>query len=258
MLAIAGHDPSGAAGVQADIETISACGARCATLITVLTAQNTSRFAAVRPQRAEDLREQAQLLQADMEFAACKVGLLGNAAIANIVADVLAAQRHVPIVLDPVLRTGTGVDVADRPLLEVLEARLIAMCTIITPNHAEALALTGCVGSREAAQHLLETGVHAVLITGADDDTPAVINTLYRRAAQPVSFEFPRLPGVYHGSGCTLSASLAAFLALGMDLHDAVQRAQEFTWKSLRAGRKIGRGQLHPDRFAAIFPDRKS
>ncbi len=251
VLIIAGHDPSGAAGVQADIETMLACGARCASLITATTTQNTTRFDGMHVQNTKDFAAQADLLLADMQFAACKIGLLGSAGIAQAVINLLPRLGAIPIVLDPILRTGTGAAVADTPLLEVIRDGLLPLCTVTTPNLVEARLLTGRETGPEAASRLLQLGAENVLMTGADEDTPGVVNNLYQRDGTHTRFEYQRLAGVYHGSGCTLSSSLAALLARDMELVEAARQAQEFTWAALANGSRLGRGQLHPNRLLA-------
>ena len=251
VLIIAGHDPSGAAGIQADIETMFACGVRCASLLTATTTQDTVHFVSLQPQRVEDFAAQAELLLADMRFSACKIGLLGNSDIAECVGSLIPRLAGIPVVLDPILRTGTGTVVTDAALFEAIRDRLLPMCTVITPNTAEARHLSGCETDSEAAQRLLALGAKNVLITGADEDTPSVLNTLYNCHGTQKQYEYRRLDGVFHGTGCTLSASFAAYLAHGFDMEEAARRAQEFTWSTLAAGGRVGRGQLHPDRMQA-------
>jgi hydroxymethylpyrimidine/phosphomethylpyrimidine kinase len=250
VLAISGHDPTGAAGVQADIEAVAHCGARCATLITATTAQNTVAFDAVFPQPLAELRRAANLLLADMKFAACKIGLVGSPAIAEFIADLLGKIGPVPVVLDPVLRAGTGTPVADPSIIEVYRKRLFRLCTVVTPNCAEARALGGCEDAGEAARSIVAMGAEHVLVTGADEPTPQVVNTLHSEGGVAVRYEFDRIPGQFHGSGCTLSAALAALLARDRDVPSAVRLAQEYTHGALRRGYALGRGQLHPDRIA--------
>lgn len=251
VLVIAGHDPSGAAGIHADIESIQACGANSATLITATTTQDTGRFAELHPQDAEIFAGQARLLCADQCFSACKIGLLGNLQIAGVVTTLLSQLGNIPVVLDPILRTGSGAAVAGEGLVSILGNELAALATILTPNVAEARQLTGATDIADAADLLLRRGAQAVLVTGADEETPTVINTLWRPGAEPMSFEYPRLAGTFHGSGCTLSASLAAYLAQGHDIPGSARRALDYTWLALSLGWQWGQGQLHPDRVAA-------
>jgi hydroxymethylpyrimidine/phosphomethylpyrimidine kinase len=250
VLAISGHDPTGAAGVQADIEAVAHCGARCSTLITATTAQNTETFEAVFPQPLANLRHAADLLLADIRFAACKIGLVGSPAIAEFIADLLGEIGPLPVVLDPVLRAGTGAPVADSPTVEIYRKRLFRLCTVVTPNCAEARTLGGCEDAAEAARRILAMGAAHVLVTGADEPTPRVVNTLHSADGVAVRHEFERIPGQFHGSGCTLSAALAALLARGLEVRGAARLAQEYTHGALLRGYALGRGQLHPDRNA--------
>jgi len=251
VLIIAGHDPSGAAGIQADIESMMACGVGSASLLTATTTQDTTRFVSLHPQRVADFAAQAELLLADMRFSACKIGLLGDPGIAECVCSLIPQLGEIPVVLDPILRTGTGAAVADTRLIDCIRNHLLPLSTVVTPNLGEARLLSGRQSSADAAQKLLTLGAKNVLITGADEDTPGVINTLYQRDGSQTEYEYRRLAGIYHGSGCTLSASLAACLALEFRIGDAARRAQDFTWSALSAGGRIGRGQLHPDRIRA-------
>lgn len=251
VLAIGGHDPSGAAGIQADIESVGQCGAHCVTLLTATTAQNTQEFAAVYPQPVEVLRHAARLLLADLRPAACKIGLLGSIEAARFVGELLPQLGPLPLVIDPVLRSGSGTDLADEALLESYRACLLGRASVITPNAAEVRMLGRSADSAEAAQNLIALGAGAVLVTGADEATPGVVNVLYCADGVSTRFEYRRLPGTYHGSGCTLAAALAALLARGRGLLEAVRLAQDYTHTALSAGRRLGRGQIHPDRLAA-------
>jgi hydroxymethylpyrimidine/phosphomethylpyrimidine kinase len=248
VLAISGHDPTGAAGVQADIEAVAQCGARCASLVTALTAQNTATFDAIFPQPIAVLRQAADVLLADMRFSACKIGLVGSPAIANFIADLLARMEPLPIVVDPVLRAGAGTRLADDETVEIYRQRLLPFCTVLTPNCAEARALAGCEDTAEAARRLCELGAANVLVTGADEATPGVVNILYASSGNTIRYEYDRIPGRFHGSGCTLSAALTAFLARGIEVEPAARLAQDYTHDALCRGRALGRGQLHPDR----------
>jgi hydroxymethylpyrimidine/phosphomethylpyrimidine kinase len=249
VLAISGHDPTGAAGVQADIEAIAQCGGRCASLITAMTAQNTASFDAIFPRPVAELRRAADLLLSDMHLSACKVGLLGSSEVADFTADLLHELQPVPVVVDPVLRAGTGPRVANERIAHIYRQRLLPRCTVLTPNCEEARALGNCADTVDAAHRLLEMGAANVLVTGADEATSRVVNVLYRGAGSAIRYEFDRIAGKFHGSGCTLSAALAAFLARGLELESAVRLAQEYTHETLRHGHAFGHAQLHPDRI---------
>jgi len=252
ILVIGGHDPTGAAGIQADIESIAAGGCHPITLITSLTAQNTTIFTEHYPQALEAFRRQAEILLHDITPAACKIGLIGSAHLVAGIADVLESIAPLPVVLDPVLAAGTGTTVAEPQTVALLSERLLPHTTVLTPNHAELRGLSGMADPERGARVLLDRGCRHVLLTGADEAGPRVTNTLFSAREQPVVTHWERLPGTYHGSGCTLAAALAACIARGLDIPAAVDRAQRYTYDSLRHGTLIGHGQLHPDRFHAV------
>jgi len=250
VLVFAGHDPSGGAGIQADIESIIANGCRCVSVITALTAQNTARFNQFYPQKKSRFREQAELILADISVHACKIGLIGSIKLTQEICNILDSLTDgIPVVLDPVLVTGTGKSIADNPLIIALKKYLFRYTTVLTPNTVEARLLTGQDDIYKAAEKLLKWGCRSVLITGADEKTSKVKNILFGQNFATVHYDWERLPGVYHGSGCTLSSSIAAQLALGSDIITAVNNAQEFTWQSLKHGYQVGSKQKHPNRF---------
>ncbi len=248
VLVFAGHDPSGGAGIQADIESIGAAGCHALPVITALTTQNTRTFAGLIPQDPASVEKQTELLKQDFQIDACKIGMLGNARLIEPIAVVLSDLK-IPAVFDPVLITGTGDPVADNTMQSLMVDELLPLCRIITPNGPETRTLAGIQETAGAADKLLNYGCDAVLVTGADEDTAMVTNRLYRKNRTVLSYTWERLAGVYHGSGCTLSASIAARLAHGSDLETAVNNAQKYTWHTLKHGQRLGRGALQPDRF---------
>ncbi len=248
VLACSGHDPSGAAGIQADIETLASGGCRCVSLITSLTAQNTSEFRSVTPQTPALFREQLELLTQDVTVNACKIGLIGSIELVEVIADYLETTNF-PVVLDPVLGSGTGTALVPPGLVEMMTARLFPHVTVITPNLEEALRLTGRKEINSALHALLDLGCETALITTADRADEQVINTWMSETRALHSYRWDKLPGTYHGSGCTLSACLAGRLALGDPVRVAVEHAQEYTWQALRHAQRVGTAQLHPERF---------
>jgi hydroxymethylpyrimidine/phosphomethylpyrimidine kinase len=249
VLVMGGHDPTGAAGIQADIESIMVAGCQCVSLITVLTAQNTSEFKQVIPQTAENFRLQCQTLLSDIPIDVCKIGLIGDLGIAEVIVEALAKLNDVPVVVDPILQSGTGWTLAAGQLREFIQRSLLRRATVATPNSTEARLLSGCQDIYQAGEKLLAIGCPQVLITGADEATAEVSNILFMQDAEPVVYHWERLPGMYHGSGCTLAALTAAGIAKGYPVKTAIETAQEHTWKALKHGRRYGRLQLHPDRF---------
>ena len=248
-LAIGGHDPSGGAGIQADIEAIAAQGGHAASAITCLTVQDTRDVRQLIPTDPELVIAQAEAVLADLPVAAIKIGLLGDAAIARRLARLLGQHPAIPVVLDPVLAAGGGTPLTGDELRNTLVAELLPRTGLLTPNSREARLLAGADDLGDCARILLEGGCRHVLITGAHEQGAPVINRLYGPAGLIESWRWERLPGEYHGSGCTLAAAIAALLAQGLDLADAVRTGQEFAWRSLAGAHRLGRGQRLPDRL---------
>jgi hydroxymethylpyrimidine/phosphomethylpyrimidine kinase len=188
--------------------------------------------------------EQARRLLADIPVAAFKTGVLGSAENVGAIAALLAEYPKLPLVVDPVLASGRGDALASDASLLAMKEKLIPLATVATPNSIEARRLGG-------ERELLALGCRFVLVTGTHADTAEVVNTLYDAGGVAREDRWPRLPGSYHGSGCTLASAIAASMAKGKDVKEAVRSAQEYTWKALAAGFRPGAGQLIPDRLFA-------
>ncbi|MDH3587876.1 MAG: hydroxymethylpyrimidine/phosphomethylpyrimidine kinase [Gammaproteobacteria bacterium] len=250
VLVISGNDPSGGAGMAADIQAITALSAHPAPVITTLTVQDTQNASAVVPIEPDLIVDQATAVLEDMPIEAIKIGLLGNAAIGSAVADLLQDHKNIPVVLDPVLVAAGGAQLAEKSLIDVLLTRLIPLATILTPNDSELHTLAPAPDADdERAASLVALGARWVLVKGADADTPEVHNTLYGTDGDVEVYTWSRLPHAYHGSGCTLASAIAALIAHGEDVVDAVTAAQRYTWEALRRGFQPGKGQFVPHRF---------
>lgn len=247
LLFIGGHDPSGGAGLTADIETALAHGCRATSLVTCLTRQDSHNVQALHSQPAQQFAAQLDQLIADCRPNLIKVGLLGDDILARMLADRLSSLG-IPLVLDPVLAAGGGNDLASARLIKIIREQWLPITHLLTPNRAEARRLGGTESHEGAAQTLLASGAQAVLLTGADEANSNVKNTLYWNA-EPKTFSYPKLRNSYHGSGCTLAAACACQLALGHPLDEAARLAQDFTWASLRMGDQPGSGQHLPWRL---------
>lgn len=248
VLAIGGHDPTGGAGLQADIEAIGAQRCRAFTLVTALTAQSTQAFLGLVPTAPADMLRQAECLLADIPMHACKIGLLPTGALARALVTLLTGRlTGCPTVLDPVRASGSGHTIADPQTREAM-LELLPHVTVMTPNSQEARWLTGESDLPRAAEALRRRGSKHVLITGTHENTAQVLNTLYSDTGVQ-SYACERLPHVYHGSGCTLAAAIAAHLAMGVPVPAAVQRALDYTWNALKHAQPLGRGQWHPSRL---------
>ncbi|GAC1623972.1 MAG: hydroxymethylpyrimidine/phosphomethylpyrimidine kinase [Nevskia sp.] len=248
VLCLSGHDPSGGAGLQADIETLSAHGVHALGLVTALTVQDSRDVARVIAIDPDLLRAQLDCLLADCRPAVVKLGLIGAAAQLPVILDAIR-RCAVPVVCDPVLRAGGGSPLVAEDFASALVRQLLPGITVLTPNAAEARRLVPGAASLEAcAQALLDTGCSRVLITGGDEPGASVVNIGYRPDAAPRRYEWPRLPETFHGAGCTLASAIAARLALGDDLDAALLQAQVWTQQSLAAAFAVGRGRRIPGR----------
>lgn len=249
VMVFAGLDPTGGAGLQADIEAVASHGCHASPVITAIAVQDTRDVHRVVPLSGEQIAEQARTVLADVSVAAFKVGLLGSAEAAQAVAAVLREHPSVPVVLDPVLRAGGGTSLADARVLEAIDA-LLPAATVLTPNAAEARALAPGARDLDACGLALHRrGAEFVLVTGADEATPDVVNALYGEGRVLERFTWERLEARYHGSGCTLASSIAGLLAQGKAPFAAILEAQEYTWGALHAGYRIGAGQWIPNRL---------
>ena len=254
VLSFAATDPTGGAGIQADLLTLSSMGCHALTVVTAITVQDTAGVEDVLPIEADWVSDQARVLLEDMPVAAFKIGLVGSVENCAAIAEVVSDYPDVPLILDPVLASGRGDEMATEEMIEAMREMLIPQTTIITPNSLEARRLADDGGDEErsledCAKRILEMGCEYVLITGAHENTPLVINTLYGQRGVIRTDSWQRLPGSYHGSGCTLASAIAATLANGLDIREAVREAQEYTWQTLNAGFRPGMGQHIPDRF---------
>jgi hydroxymethylpyrimidine/phosphomethylpyrimidine kinase len=248
VLCLSGHDPGGGAGIQADIETIAALGGHALAVITAHTVQDTTNVARVVAADPGLLQAQLDALLADCTPRAVKVGLLGAAAQAGLVAATIR-RVGVPAVLDPVLRAGGGAVLADAALVERLRHELLPLAAVVTPNVAEARRLApGAHTVDDCGRALLDAGARHVLITGGDEPGDPVVNHWFAQGRAPRRYAWPRVPGRFHGAGCTLAAAIAARLADGRSATAAVEDAQAFTHRSLGRAFAPGRGRAIPGR----------
>jgi hydroxymethylpyrimidine/phosphomethylpyrimidine kinase len=255
VLTFAASDPSGGAGLQADILTLSSMGCHPLSVLTAITVQDTLGVEGLQPLDSEWVADQARCLLEDMPVDTFKIGVLGSVENIAAIAEILSDYPDVPLVLDPVLASGRGDELATDEMLHALRELLLPRTTIITPNSTEArrLAADGEEDAEPAlaicAQYLIEMGCEYVLITGTHEPTPQVVNTLYNKSGVVRSDPWERLPGSYHGSGCTLASAIAALIANGLELPEAVREAQDYTWHALAKAYRPGMGQFLPDRL---------
>jgi hydroxymethylpyrimidine/phosphomethylpyrimidine kinase len=250
VLVIAGLDPTGGAGLQADIETLASQGCHCAPVISTVTVQDTRNVIAISPVAATLVIQQARAILEDMPVKAIKLGLLGSVEIIEAVHSILFDYPHLPVVFDPILAAGGGAELASPHIINAMQNLLHPHTTVITPNSVEARRLATNADTLEACgMALLQQGCEYVLITGTHEESREVTNTLFSNQRVIERFHWPRLANTYHGSGCTLAACIAGLLAQGADPVTAVHQAQEYTWQTLQQGYRAGMGQLLPNRF---------
>ena len=249
VLTFAGSDPTGGAGLQADLLTLASMGCHPLSVVTALTVQDTHGVAAVEPVDAAQVRRQAERVLADIDVAAFKLGILGSAGNVEAIAGILADHADIPVVLDPVLASGRGDALSSDEMIAALRELLVPQSTVVTPNSLEARRLGAEQDLAQAAHRLVARGAEYVLVTGTHEPGRQVVNILYDAGGMVREDRWPRLAGTYHGSGCTLASAVAAALANGLAVPEAVRDAQEFTWQALANGFRPGAGQLLPDRF---------
>jgi hydroxymethylpyrimidine/phosphomethylpyrimidine kinase len=246
VLVIAGHDPGGA-GIQADIETASALGCRALTLVTCLTTQNSRRVQAILPTEADLLLAQADCLLEDIAApSACKLGLIPTPGVLQAVLRIIESlPAGTPIIVDPVLGATAGGPLSSGEMPERIRRELLPLATLSTPNQKEFRKLCGSSGLQEPIPELVGEWC---LITGADVPDDTITHQLFGRGLLYAEFHWPRLDGVFHGSGCTLATAAASFIARGETIPAAVAHAQSYTWEALRTGIDTGATQFLPSR----------
>ena len=242
--------------MQADILTLSSMGCHPLSVVTAVTIQDTMGVEDILPIDAEWVADQARCVLEDMPVTVFKIGLLGSVEAIAAIAEVVSDYPDVPLVLDPVLASGRGDELASEDMISAMRELLIPQTTLITPNSLEARRLAQDENDddddpalSECARRLLALGCEYVLVTGAHENTTQVENTLYDQQGLVRTDAWQRLPGTYHGSGCTLASAVAATIANGLGIPEAVRDAQEYTWQTLKHAYRTGMGQLVPDRL---------
>ena len=243
--------------MQADILTLSSMGCHPLSVVTAVTIQDTMGVEDVLPIDAEWVADQARCVLEDVPVAVFKIGLLGSVEAAAAIAEVVSDYPDIPLILDPILASGRGDELASEELISAMRELLIPQTTLITPNSLEVRRLAQDDDAdeednpdlAECAGRILSLGCEYVLITGTHENTPQVINTLYEEQGVVRTDSWQRLAGTYHGSGCTLASAIAATIANGIAIPEAVRDAQEYTWQTLKHAYRTGMGQLVPDRL---------
>lgn len=252
VLTIAGSDCSGGAGIQADIKAISALGGYAASAITAITVQNTCGVTGIHPVPASYVKAQIEAVMTDIKPSAIKIGMINDVEIVKAIAESIKKYKPKFVVFDPVMVSTSGCKLIEDKAIEAIKKELIPLSTIITPNLSEAMVLTGdnisdAASMTAAGNKILESGCGAVLIKGGHlegNDMCDVLcikgeNTPYIYTASKISSKNT------HGTGCTLSSSIATYLALGETLREAVRKAKDYVHKGILNGKDVCIGSGH-------------
>ncbi|HEV2181423.1 MAG TPA: bifunctional hydroxymethylpyrimidine kinase/phosphomethylpyrimidine kinase [Gemmatimonadaceae bacterium] len=257
VLTVAGSDSGGGAGIQADLKTFHRFGVFGTSAITAVTAQNTSGVREWMALPSGLVGAQIEAVASDLRPDAVKSGMLGNAAVIAALAAALGAHDLHPYVLDPVMVASSGDDLLERDAVGALRSALLPLCDLITPNAEEAMVLTGAdvasVADQErAARRLVDEGARAALVKGGHVAGNEVVDVLFDRAAGvPRVFRHRRIDTRHtHGTGCTLSAAIAAHLALGQPLERAVETSLDYVHRAIAGAPGLGAGRGPINHFA--------
>jgi hydroxymethylpyrimidine/phosphomethylpyrimidine kinase len=247
VLSVAGFDPSAGAGIVADLKTFAAHSCYGVAAITALTVQNSQGVESVHPVEPSRLRDTILSLLADGRVKALKIGMLGNQPTAEVVRDILDLNPQLPAVLDPVLRSSNDFDLLDTTGLDFVRRELLPRVTVVTPNLAEAAALAGLPvdnleGMKAAARKLVDLGARAVVVTGGHLEK-AIDVFLMGTTMEAFAGDHVK-PDNTHGTGCTFSSAVAANLALGRHLRDAVVLAKAYVVEAIRQAFPVGPGRI--------------
>jgi hydroxymethylpyrimidine/phosphomethylpyrimidine kinase len=257
VLIFAGSDPGGGAGLQADVQAVAALGAHPLTVVTALTVQDNDRVFAVHPTSTALVQQQALALTDKIEISAIKIGIVGNRANAEAIAEIVQrlkqAKPDLHVVLDPVLASGHGDALATENAVHAI-APLLSLATIMTPNLPEAMALCGGDSSLDHQADILLRSCPNVLIKGGHGAGAEVTNRWFTHDGSR-TWIWPRLEGGFHGTGCTLASAIAALLANGKPVKEAIESAQVYCHATLLSSYAIADGQRIPDRCVSSFKE---
>lgn len=217
-------------------------------MVSCLTVQDTQNVYNATATDPDIVRQQLECLAEDTPIHAIKTGALGTADVVDVLVDFLAGHPDIPLITDPVIKAAGGGDLADETLIARMKERLFPHAEMITPNSIELALLGEDKEPAQSARNLLTAGCQSVLATGGHGVGEDIINTLYHRTEQPSHFYVERIGGEYHGTGCTLAASIAAGRASGLSARAAIGQAQNYVLHAIRHALRVGKGQPVPDR----------
>ncbi len=250
VMSLSSHDPSGSAGIQADIETSASLGCHCTPIITALCAKDTRDLKDISPAETGLLIEQARAILEDMPVRTIKLGLLGSVENVEAIHSILHDYPDIPVVLDPVTMEFNNELFNAPAVITATQALLLPLATIATPDLVEAHDLAHQADTVDAcAREILDSGCEYVLISGTKRCPEQYESSFYGQKGMIKHYQWPRIRQLSHGCGATLAASIAAYLAHGLRIEDAVEQGQQFTWHAMEASRRLGMGRNVPNRM---------
>ncbi len=260
VMTFSATDPTGGAGLQADVLTLASMYCHPISIATAISVQDTKGVESLMPLDSKQIKEQAITVLNDVSVSVFKLGLLGSLENIRAVADILNSYPNTPVVIDPIISSGRGDILMNDEMKEEMIRLLFPKASLITPNSIEARKFV-CqenesiddFSMKDTVGRLFNLGCKNILITGGHEQSKDIINTLYLKNGEIVPFKTERFFDEYHGSGCTLASAVAGFYAQGYSLREAVFEAVSFTSLALKNAFNIGEGQLIPDRFHWIF-----
>ena len=245
VLLFSGLDPSGAAGVSADIETINQFGITPLPIITTLTVQNTQNVTFLEATNNSLIQAQFKSIKEDIDFKVVKIGLLGSSSQIKAISKLLINRTDLSIVLDPIIVSSSDNELSTDSMIEAMKNDLIPLCSLLTPNLSELSSLAPGQNEQSAVASLK---CPWVLVTSSDSSEVEIEHRLYHLSNLVSKFCYKKLPGNYHGSGCTLSSAISALIATDVSVEDACRRALDYTYQTLLNAKKLGKMQYHPNR----------
>ena len=256
VLTFSGTDPTGGAGMQADILALSQLGCYPISVVTSITCQDTHGVSRVSPVDVSLIRDQIDNIISDVSVDVIKIGMIPSLKVLTELHRVMLSLPHIPVILDPIMLSGRGDSFNSEEVRGRLVKDIIPLTALITPNDFELESIFHALDGVESSNlrddlgtKIGMIGASHVLVTGTHNSTKNVVNQLYDATGMIRSWDWPRLDGEYHGSGCTLASASAAYIALSFPIEEAVSKAQQYTWSTLDHGYRIGSGQLIPNRL---------
>ncbi len=250
------HDSTGASGITADVEAIASQGCHANTVVTCLSVQDSQSVSSLIPIDDDIIIQSARAVLEDNPVAAIKIGLIGSEEGVEAIHEILKDYPDKPVIFEPMLIASNGMELVEDEIIDCIRELLIPHTSLLSMNSVEAAMLIPEADNQNAMmQGVMDSGCEHILLSGRRNASETVVNMLYHNFRIIEQYEWPRLGGEFYGAGCTLSASLAALQAQGLDVIAACAEAQNYCWQTLRHAARFGMGQLQPSRFYWMHED---